>query len=90
MLDLPAEKRNFVNEFLEQPLIARIGTVDINNQPHVVPVWFGWDGESLWISSYSNTRKVHDLMANPKFRSRLMWLFWEERPKQSYLRAAQP
>jgi general stress protein 26 len=66
MLDLPAEKRNFVNEFLEQPLIARIGTVDINNQPHVVPVWFGWDGESLWISSYSNTRKVHDLMANPK------------------------
>jgi general stress protein 26 len=66
MLDLPAEKRNFVNEFLEQPLIARIGTVGINNQPHVIPVWFGWDGESLWISSYSNTRKMHDLLTNPK------------------------
>jgi general stress protein 26 len=66
MLNLPAEKSEFVNEILKQPLIARIGTADVNNQPHVVPVWFGWDGTSLWISSYSNTRKVQDLLINPR------------------------
>jgi general stress protein 26 len=64
MLDLPLEKRAFVNDLLEKPLIARIATSDKNNQPHVVPVWFGWDGESIWISSYSNTRKVQDLETN--------------------------
>jgi hypothetical protein len=34
-------------------------------QPHVVPVWFEWDGENLWISSFSSTRKNRDLARNP-------------------------
>lgn len=57
---------DFLNDFLQQPLIARMATADLNGQPHVVPVWFGWDGTSIWISSYSNTRKVGDLEKNPK------------------------
>ena len=31
-------------------------------QPHVVPVWFWWDGTSLWISAFSSTRKVKELL----------------------------
>lgn len=66
MKNLSDEKQKFVNEFLSQPLIARMATADKSGQPHVVPVWFGWDGECLWISSYSNTRKVVELETNPK------------------------
>jgi PPOX class probable F420-dependent enzyme len=55
-----------INEFLEKPLIARMATADSTGQPHVVPVWYGWDGEYIWISSYSNTRKINDLRRNPK------------------------
>jgi nitroimidazol reductase NimA-like FMN-containing flavoprotein (pyridoxamine 5'-phosphate oxidase superfamily) len=60
------EEIQFVNEYLQQPLLARMATADETGQPHVVPVWYGWDGESLWISSFSNTRKIRDLQKNPK------------------------
>lgn len=51
---------------LQAPNLARLATADPKTcQPHVVPVWFGWDGASLWISSYSNTRKIKELKANP-------------------------
>lgn len=63
---IPEEKQVFINEFLGQPLIARVATADEEAQPHVVPVWYGWDGKSMWISSYSNTRKVTDLQENAK------------------------
>lgn len=66
MNQISAQKQIIINEFLQQPLIARMATADLNGQPHVVPVWFGWDGSTLWISSYSNTRKVCELEKNPK------------------------
>jgi general stress protein 26 len=31
-----------------------------------VPVWYEWDGESLWISTFRSTRKVRELAANPQ------------------------
>jgi PPOX class probable F420-dependent enzyme len=61
-----ADDLKFLHDFLNLPLIARMATADLNGQPHVVPVWFGWDGDSIWISSYSNTRKIGDLRKNPK------------------------
>lgn len=61
------ERKARINAFLEQPLLARIATVSIRTgQPHVYPVWFLWDGESIWISAYSSTRKVKDLQKHPK------------------------
>ena len=52
---------------LSEPLLARIATVSVHDlQPHVVPVWFLWDGTSVWISSYSSTRKIRELQCNPK------------------------
>ncbi|NSW52042.1 MAG: pyridoxamine 5'-phosphate oxidase family protein [Anaerolineae bacterium] len=63
---IPDEKKAFIDSFLENAHIARVATSDSSGQPHVVPVWYAWDGESLWISSYSNTRKIKDLENNPK------------------------
>ncbi len=58
---LPPEKRDFVNTFLAEPRIARMATANKDGQPHVVPVWYAWDGNTLWISAYADTRKVKDL-----------------------------
>ena len=66
MNNLPEDKQIVMNQVLSQPLIARLATADQNNQPHVVPVWFGWDGEFLWISSFSNTRKIKRFAAEPE------------------------
>ena len=65
MEGLPPEKRDFVNTFLAEPRIARMATANKDGQPHVVPVWYAWDGNTLWISAYTDTRKVKDLQENP-------------------------
>lgn len=65
-MEISKEKKEFIDTFLQEPLLARIATADRAGQPHVIPVWYGWDGESIWISSYSNTRKIKDLAENPK------------------------
>jgi nitroimidazol reductase NimA-like FMN-containing flavoprotein (pyridoxamine 5'-phosphate oxidase superfamily) len=52
---------------LDQPVLARLATSNPKTQqPHVVPVWFGWDGECLWISAFASTRKIKDLRRNPR------------------------
>ncbi len=56
----------WVKDFLEKPLIARMATASLTGQPHVVPVWYGWDGKTLWISSFVSTRKFRELEQNPK------------------------
>jgi len=65
-MEISEEKKQFIDTLLEEPLLARIATADRSGQPHVIPVWYGWDGESIWISSYSNPRKIQDLEENPK------------------------
>ncbi len=54
-----------INKFLELVLICRIATVDSQGYPHVVPGWYGWDGESLWISAFRSTRKVRNIRYTP-------------------------
>ena len=59
--------QDWVVELLGQPVIARIGTCNPQTlQPHIVPVWFEWDGENLWISAFRSTRKAKDLLKNQR------------------------
>ncbi|HEY4693784.1 MAG TPA: pyridoxamine 5'-phosphate oxidase family protein [Bellilinea sp.] len=59
--------RPWARTLLAQPVLARLATANPTTmQPHVVPVWFEWDGESIWISSFDSTRKMRDLIGNPR------------------------
>lgn len=61
------DKKQKIDAFLAQPLLARLATANPKNiQPHVVPVWFAWDGESVWISAFTSTRKAKELMINQR------------------------
>ena len=56
-----------VSNFLAEPHLARLATCNPKTlQPHVVPVWYEWDGESIWISSFRSTRKVREIEQNPR------------------------
>jgi PPOX class probable F420-dependent enzyme len=66
MNNISDEKKAFIDSFLEGSHIARLATVDRDGKPHVVPVWYAWDGETIWISSYSSTRKIMNLEENRK------------------------
>lgn len=57
----------WVVEFLQQPLLARLATADpLSGQPHVVPVWYEWDGGYLYISAFKSTRKLREVARNPR------------------------
>jgi nitroimidazol reductase NimA-like FMN-containing flavoprotein (pyridoxamine 5'-phosphate oxidase superfamily) len=63
----PRMKEPSVVELMEQPVLARLGTSNPKTlQPHVVPVWFAWNGESVFVSAFSSTRKVKDLLRNQR------------------------
>jgi nitroimidazol reductase NimA-like FMN-containing flavoprotein (pyridoxamine 5'-phosphate oxidase superfamily) len=57
--------RAVLEGLLQEKVLARIATANpVTNQPHVVPVWFLWDGASIWISAFESTRKVKELKKN--------------------------
>ena len=68
MSDAPkSDRRALIEAVLAEPVLARLATTNPKTmQPHVVPVWFAWDGESIWISSFSSTRKIRELKKNPR------------------------
>lgn len=64
--NLETRATNEIDSFLARPLLARLATASpVNCQPHVVPVWFLWDGEAIWVNSYRSTRKISELEENP-------------------------
>jgi general stress protein 26 len=59
------EEEAHMHALLAEPVLARLATTNPETlQPHVVPVWFLWDGSTIWISAFVSTRKVRDLMKN--------------------------
>ncbi len=55
-----------VREVLKKPLIARLGTIDKQGYPHIVPLWFDMDGDDIVITSDRKTRKIDYIALNPK------------------------
>ncbi|NMC52586.1 MAG: hypothetical protein GYA48_03000 [Chloroflexi bacterium] len=79
---LTPERKAEIDAVLAQAVNASLATANpVTLQPHVVPVWFWWDGERIWISAFSSTRKVKELLLN-----RRCAVMVESRPGVSRLR----
>jgi hypothetical protein len=57
----PAE----IDDFLTTERTARVATISPSG-PHVTPLWFVWDGESIWLSSLSGSQRWADLDRDPR------------------------
>jgi PPOX class probable F420-dependent enzyme len=42
-----------------------LSTIRPDGRPHIVPVWFTWDGEAITFFSKPHAQKVRNLAANP-------------------------
>jgi len=61
------DRKPLIEAILSEPVLARLATTNPKTmQPHVVPVWFLWDGEFIWVSSFVSTRKIRELKNNPR------------------------
>ena len=64
MLDLTNPKNAHADERLRKETVIWLSTVRPNGRPHLVPVWFFWDGTTILIFSQPNAQKVRDIRHN--------------------------
>ena len=57
----PAMTENEREMFLRRQALCRVATVSVEGRPHVTPLWFVWDGSSLWLNSLVASRRWADL-----------------------------
>jgi PPOX class probable F420-dependent enzyme len=54
-----------IRRFLDQEPVVWLSTVRPDGGPHLVPIWFWWDGEALLVFSKPNAQKVRNLRERP-------------------------
>ena len=62
-LDARAAAR--IDRMLRSESVVWVSTVSPDGTPHLVPIWFSWDGETILIASKPSAKKVANLRANP-------------------------
>lgn len=56
--------RSEIDTFLDGRLLARIATVRPDGRPHIAPMWYWWDGTSMYMETPPNSVKANNLRAN--------------------------
>jgi PPOX class probable F420-dependent enzyme len=64
-LDLSKPKDAHVDARLRSEAIIWLSSVRPDGRPHLVPVWFFWDGETITFFSQPDTQKMRNLQHNP-------------------------
>ena len=54
-----------IHGFLEREPVVWLSTVRPDGGPHLVPIWFWWDGEAVLVFSKPDAQKVRNLRAHP-------------------------
>lgn len=55
-----------LDDFLRTEHTCRVATVGADGAPHATPLWFAWDGTSLWLSSLVHSQRWTDLRRDPR------------------------
>ncbi len=63
MLDLTNEKHAHIDTRLRSDIMIWLSSVKPDGTPHIVPVWFLWDGEAIYIYSKPD-QKIRNLKQN--------------------------
>ena len=57
---------NRIDRLLREELVVWLSSVRPDGRPHLVPIWFSWDGREILIASKPNAQKIRNLRANAK------------------------
>lgn len=64
-MDAPSLAAARITGFLEREPVVWLSTVRPDGGPHLVPIWFWWDGDALLVFSKPGAQKVRNLRVNP-------------------------
>ncbi len=51
---------------LDRPRTAKVSTASLDGQPHIAPVWFEMDGETIIFTTWHTTVKAKHIRQNPR------------------------
>lgn len=57
--------REAMDALLARPILARLATV-ADEQPRVLPMWFVWNGRSVWMETSPDFPNARILRAHPR------------------------
>lgn len=63
---MPKLTKSQIDQFLAEPIIARLATVKPDGSPFIAPVWQQWDGEVMWIIPRSQSSFVENIRHEPR------------------------
>ncbi len=66
MLDLTDSKGAHIDARLRDEPIIWLSSVRPDGRPHLVPIWFWWDGAAILMFSKPAAQKVRNLRHNPQ------------------------
>jgi PPOX class probable F420-dependent enzyme len=66
VLDLTTAKDAHIDRRLRTETIIWLSTVRPDGRPHLVPVWFHWDGQDVLIFSKPRDQKIRNLRHSPR------------------------
>jgi PPOX class probable F420-dependent enzyme len=55
-----------VDAFLREERTCRVGTIGPDGTAHVSPLWFAWDGATLWLHSLIRAQRWTNLVRDPR------------------------
>jgi PPOX class probable F420-dependent enzyme len=64
-MDRDARTAARIDRMLRSESVVWVSTVSPDGSPHLVPIWFSWDGRTILIASKPHAKKVANLRANP-------------------------
>jgi PPOX class probable F420-dependent enzyme len=62
VLPAPAQR---IDRLLHTEPVIWLSSVRPDGRPHLVPIWFSWDGRDILIASKPRAQKISNLRANP-------------------------
>ena len=54
-----------IDRLLRSEPVVWMSTVRPDGVPHLIPIWFSWDGDAILVASKPGAQKVRNLRANP-------------------------
>lgn len=55
-----------LDQFLTDSRTCRVATLTSSGAPHVSPLWYVWDGTSLWLYSIVKSQRWADILRDPR------------------------
>lgn len=65
MANIAKPQNAHIEERLQTEPIVWLSSVRPDGRPHLVPVWYYWDGSTVLIFSQPNNQKIRNLRHNP-------------------------